>query len=552
MVAFFAVLGWNRATPVHLVRRGLALGAFSLLAGLSLPAGADNLARYMASGDEIPRDSGFVPDTPEKYQSLPKVLQFRSYLPPAVDLSPWFPKPGAQGRQGSCSAWSTGYAARSYYLSRYEQRDLSRPENVVSPASIYNAVRGGNCDGGITLSSAIEVLKRNAGVSLSSLPYDQRDCGRLPDAQALSRDGGRFQVMDYRRVEARTEDDIKGQLYQGNPVIFGIHLPKGFYDYSGGIIRNTERDPGSGGHAMVIVGYDDSKQAYRIINSWSERWGEKGYGWLSYQAAAELWMGGYVMKVSAPPPKPQPEPPRPTPPVPAPVPAPVPTPPVPPKPVPEPDLPPPALQLDAPCSQLSAQSEKQGKGYVVRLGGMIGKNEDLRELASRLMQQAQILRVDTQNVALRPWPQCEALLTLNPALQQGKGISLRLQGNKPVFKQGEKLVFEVKTPNFPGYVYLAYLQADGSAVHLLRPTLGLTPANSTLTVGNSPSEPELLVSPPFGHETVILLVSPKPLLEPGLLGPQQERQLLTAYRKALLNPANSGVSAAVLTLQTRE
>ena len=37
-----------------------------------------------------------------------------------------------------------------------------------------------------------------------------------------------------------------------------------------------------GGHAMVIVGYDDRKQAFKLINSWSTDWGKKGFGWVSY------------------------------------------------------------------------------------------------------------------------------------------------------------------------------------------------------------------------------------------------------------------------------
>jgi hypothetical protein len=39
-----------------------------------------------------------------------------------------------------------------------------------------------------------------------------------------------------------------------------------------------------GGHAMVVTGYDDSKQAYKILNSWSTNFGTNGYAWVSYTA----------------------------------------------------------------------------------------------------------------------------------------------------------------------------------------------------------------------------------------------------------------------------
>lgn len=33
---------------------------------------------------------------------------------------------------------------------------------------------------------------------------------------------------------------------------------------------------------MVVVGYDDNKQAYKIFNSWGTSWGDNGFGWISY------------------------------------------------------------------------------------------------------------------------------------------------------------------------------------------------------------------------------------------------------------------------------
>ena len=49
-----------------------------------------------------------------------------------------------------------------------------------------------------------------------------------------------------------------------------------------------------GGHSVLIVGYDDSKVSknprdgntktgcFLIRNSWSESWGDHGYGWMPY------------------------------------------------------------------------------------------------------------------------------------------------------------------------------------------------------------------------------------------------------------------------------
>jgi hypothetical protein len=45
-----------------------------------------------------------------------------------------------------------------------------------------------------------------------------------------------------------------------------------------------ESQMGMGGHAMTVIGYDDRKfgGAFQIMNSWGEKWGKSGIGWVRY------------------------------------------------------------------------------------------------------------------------------------------------------------------------------------------------------------------------------------------------------------------------------
>ena len=76
-------------------------------------------------------------------------------------------------------------------------------------------------------------------------------------------------------------DGIKHALSNKIPVVFGMEV----YDYfesaemaSCGVLRL----PGSnekliGGHALVLVGFDDNKKTFTVRNSWSKNWGINGY-----------------------------------------------------------------------------------------------------------------------------------------------------------------------------------------------------------------------------------------------------------------------------------
>jgi len=68
----------------------------------------------------------------------------------------------------------------------------------------------------------------------------------------------------------------------------------------------TKGEKIEGGHAIVVVGYDDNMKiknniiggsestgAFQIRNSWGADWGQNGYGWLPYeyvlQGLADDW-----------------------------------------------------------------------------------------------------------------------------------------------------------------------------------------------------------------------------------------------------------------------
>jgi C1A family cysteine protease len=75
--------------------------------------------------------------------------------------------------------------------------------------------------------------------------------------------------------------DVKNALDNGHAVDTGMYGYQDFMHYKSGIYKHVSGDM-AGGHAVVIVGYNDSERYWLIKNSWSSNWGEDGYFRIAY------------------------------------------------------------------------------------------------------------------------------------------------------------------------------------------------------------------------------------------------------------------------------
>lgn len=246
-------------------------------------------------------------------------------LPAKVDLSADFPTPGDQGHQGSCVAWAVGYGLKSFQ--EHEERGWAySKEHLMSPAFVFNALKKGKCGGGLYISDALDLVQAQGIAPLSLMPYSDKDCKKQPSSEAREV-ASAYRVQSSRRVESDLVE-IKGHLAARVPVVVGMDVDRSFDRLKGATVYHGAKYPLDGGHAMVIVGYDDDKKAFKLFNSWGTNWADKGFGWVSYPALLAQAHELYVAKDFVDTPKPEPKPgPGPGPsPSPAPDPEPAPTP----------------------------------------------------------------------------------------------------------------------------------------------------------------------------------------------------------------------------------
>lgn len=240
----------------------------------------------------------FVP--PEELRGIPLAeLPYAGFeLPASVDLSEHMPPPGHQAQQNSCAAWASAYAVKTYQ-EKVEQRYLlvdkgePRWSRIFSPAFVYNQINQGR-DGGATLVDALNLLRAKGALSWADMPYLADNITQYPSAQQLQK-ARRFRIAYWRQVNVADIMEIKSHVHAGYPVMTGMLIDQGFYHLKKIPWRAFDGTPKTG-HALVIVGFDDSKRAFKVMNSWGKDWSEDGYGWVTYRHFRKAAREAYVAK----------------------------------------------------------------------------------------------------------------------------------------------------------------------------------------------------------------------------------------------------------------
>jgi hypothetical protein len=513
--------------------------------------------------------NGDAPIDPEILRNLPVVPRYRAFLPVIVNLAGHMPPVGDQKDLNSCAAWATAYAARSYYTAALDRRDVRQNVNQPSPSYVFHLARQKDCMAGSSVYHVVEVLKKGA-LSLGDYPYDTRCVPAAPPA--LVSKAQDFRVRGMRLVDPKRIDDIKAQLARLNPVIISFNDSLAFHKF-----RNTDdifaevtpKEP-KGWHAVTLVGYDDKRQAFLMMNSWGRGWGRDGYAWVDYDVIRERTRQAAVLDV-----------------------APSTRPPLLSKLAPvgrvrglvAPDVKGehipaiPKIEPDGPAAERRPVSNSPAEAPIIRqpakiedlqglscakiavqtvgarksLAGFVESAADL-ELVKQVA--AEVPGTSLGEVAVAPWPQCEVLLTLDAQLAGADRPSISIDSPRSL-REGDRLRLDVRSPAQATYIYVVYLQVDGSVVTLSQPpgvAAQPTPPGSTVAFGDGPTG--LTIGRPFGREMIIALASPSPLFEQGLPARQTEREFLSTLRRALIYKPSPGmpdreVMAAVATLEAR-
>jgi C1A family cysteine protease len=267
-------------------------------------------------------------DTPHRYGWRPDLPDHRDYklrdyeailpaavLPTLVDLRPYDSPIRDQGQLGSCTA----FAGEGAFHFEARKQGI-QPDMLGSPLFLYyeERVDQGTVgqDSGASIREISKALSAKGICSEATWGYDISRYMQPPSAAAQA-EAALHKATQYLSV-AQSLAEMKSCLASGFPIMIGFTVYQNLETATVQASGMVPMPQGAvmGGHANLLVGYDDSRQVFISRNSWGTGFGDKGYLYFPYAylinsgLASDFWT---LRLVSDPMPTPTPTP-TPTPP----------------------------------------------------------------------------------------------------------------------------------------------------------------------------------------------------------------------------------------------
>ena len=185
-----------------------------------------------------------------------------------------------QGTCGSCWAFTSVGVYENAWLLRNDET-VSLSEQHVLDCATENGKEVGSCNGG-WYSGVYNYYKTTSFQLLKDFPYKNKKEVCKSGTQTkykVEAWGYVVPTMGIPKV-----DEMKKALCTYGPLAATVKVTPAFQAYDSGVFNEKAKVTSSKdvNHAIIIVGWDDSKNAYLVKNSWGTYWGEQGYVWVDY------------------------------------------------------------------------------------------------------------------------------------------------------------------------------------------------------------------------------------------------------------------------------
>jgi len=230
------------------------------------------------------RGLGCKKPDPEKLKKIPthKKLSADVIIPSSVDLTPSLLGVRDQGSSPECVPFATACmkeyqnardASISFYMSPQFIWD-NRPDPPANPD-------------GMILNDALDFIQDSGDCFESSYPFDPNSpyTGSYNDESAseINTQAANYKISSYAFLP--TYEDLQQAVATTGVCI--ITFPVYNYGSTPWVQENGQTE--IGGHAMAVVGYNNTTQSFLLRNSWGSSWNANGYTNMPYTDYHLTW-----------------------------------------------------------------------------------------------------------------------------------------------------------------------------------------------------------------------------------------------------------------------
>ncbi len=223
--------------------------------------------------------------------------KYKDYFPEIVD----------QCNIESCvpTCISTIYYYLTMKQANYSNFRISRLYLYYQVRKLYNDI---NNDNGSTIFDCINILHTDGVIPEFFYPYNHSNLYKNPE-NFLEKYAKCCKCLGFESVKRY---QVKNKLLMDYPIICGIKIFKNINNdeiKKTGIIsinennnKNNNEDNNEdnllGGHCIILVGFDDNTRYFKFINSWGNKWGDNGFGYLPYEYITNKYLSDefYILK----------------------------------------------------------------------------------------------------------------------------------------------------------------------------------------------------------------------------------------------------------------
>jgi hypothetical protein len=225
-------------------------------------------------------------------------------IPAAKDLREAWWKIGDQGATGSCVGWATADSVLRWHFVKAGK--IQKSEQL-SPRFIWMAAKETDEfvtqpttfveSEGTSLKAALDIGRKYGALKDSVLPFAS---GALfqGKAQALYAIAAQLKIASYINL-GRDPATWRQWLATNGPILTRLNCDTAWMQakQTGGVLTTYDPMSNLGGHAVALVGYDQTR--FIVRNSWGTTlWGDAGFGYASNAYAGAAFTEAYGVTVS--------------------------------------------------------------------------------------------------------------------------------------------------------------------------------------------------------------------------------------------------------------